>query len=89
MSCRGCEESIFKQKIGRCKSCMIQLTVLSLISWPLWWFGFAQTPTRIESIALLFFCCAFSGLLALHLVVLSYRRIVLGDTKMYQKTDTD
>ncbi|OBT11124.1 hypothetical protein A9267_00265 [Shewanella sp. UCD-FRSSP16_17] len=75
MSCNDCEESIFKQKIGRCRACMMQLTVLSLICWPLWWWNYADNPTLVESIALLFFCIAFSGLLSLHLVVLIYRKL--------------
>lgn len=74
MGCNDCNTSIFKQKIGRCKSCMWQLTGLSAIGWPLWWYLYRDTPEDVSSIALLFFCSAFSGLLMLHLVVLIYRR---------------
>lgn len=76
MSCKSCNSTIFKQKIGRCKTCMWQLTVLSLISWPLWWLLYADSPKQINSIALLFFCTAFTGLLALHLIVLGYRMLI-------------
>ncbi|WP_144208876.1 DUF3624 domain-containing protein [Shewanella donghaensis] len=76
MACNDCQESIFKQKIGRCKSCMMQLTVLSLVSWPLWWWLYAEDLYRVESIALVFFCCAFTGLLSVHLLVLSYRKMM-------------
>ncbi|PTA50646.1 DUF3624 domain-containing protein [Shewanella morhuae] len=75
MSCDDCKTSIFRQKIGRCTRCMWQLTALSVISWPLWWFLYRDTPREVNSIALLFFCSAFSGLLALHLIVLAYRRL--------------
>lgn len=76
MSCTNCDSSIIRQKLGRCKSCMYQLTVLSLISWPLWWFNFSEQMKSVESIALLFFCMSFTGLLMLHLIVLSYRTLM-------------
>ncbi len=75
MTCKNCNSTIFRQKIGRCKTCMWQLTVLSLISWPLWWLLYADSPKQINSIALLFFCTAFTSLLALHLIVLGYRTL--------------
>ncbi|MGL6011751.1 MAG: DUF3624 domain-containing protein [Shewanella oncorhynchi] len=74
MSCGDCKTSIFRQKIGRCKRCMWQLTALSAIGWPLWWL-YRDAPRDVNSIALLFFCAAFTGLLALHLIVLAYRRL--------------
>ncbi|MCT7946881.1 DUF3624 domain-containing protein [Shewanella septentrionalis] len=75
MSCSDCNTSIFRQKIGRCKRCMWQLTALSAIGWPLWWWLYYDAPREVNSIALLFFCTAFTGLLALHLMVLAYRRL--------------
>ncbi|MBW8182409.1 DUF3624 domain-containing protein [Shewanella nanhaiensis] len=76
MTCKNCNSSLFQQKIGRCKSCMWQLTLLSLISWPLWWYFYSDAPKQINSIALLFFCTAFTGLLSLHLLVLGYRTLI-------------
>ena len=76
MACDDCNTSIFRQKIGRCKRCMWQLTLLSLIGWPLWWYLYSDAPREVNSIALLFFCSAFSGLLLLHLVVLVARRLL-------------
>ncbi|MCS6114744.1 DUF3624 domain-containing protein [Shewanella baltica] len=75
MSCGDCKTEIFRQKIGRCKRCMWQLTALSAIGWPLWWWLYYDAPWEVNSIALLFFCTAFTGLLALHLIVLAYRRL--------------
>ncbi|WP_417760498.1 DUF3624 domain-containing protein [Shewanella sp.] len=75
MACDACFSEVFKRKIGRCKTCMWQLTVLSLVGWPCWFYFFYDTPKSVNSIALLFFCCAFSGLLAVHLVVLSWRKL--------------
>ncbi|WP_153914344.1 DUF3624 domain-containing protein [Shewanella sp. TC10] len=75
MSCDDCQDSIFKQKIGRCKTCMWQLTVLSLLGWPLWWYLFSDDISSVESIAMMFFCGAFTGLLSIHLLVLGYRKL--------------
>ncbi|WP_351122451.1 DUF3624 domain-containing protein [Shewanella sp. T24-MNA-CIBAN-0130] len=75
MPCNQCTDSVFKQKIGRCKRCMWQLTLLSLVTWPLWWYCYADTPKTVESIALLFFAVSFSGLLTLHLLVWTYRTL--------------
>lgn len=54
---------------------MWQLCILSLISWPTWWYLYRGDTKSVESIALLFFCISFTGLLAVHLIVLSYRLI--------------
>jgi len=42
----------------------------------LWWYLYSDAPREVNSIALLFFCLAFSGLLLLHLVVLVARRML-------------
>jgi hypothetical protein len=57
---------------------MAQLTVLSLLAWPVWWYYFADQPKTVESIALLFFAISFTGLLCVHLLVWCYQ-------KRYQK----
>lgn len=67
MGCTDCRESRFRHKLGRCVSCMRQLTLLAVISWSLWLALFQDTPRQVESIALLFFCVAATGLLLLHL----------------------
>ncbi len=82
MGCHFCNTSVFKEKIGRCKTCMWQLTILSLISWPLWFGFYYEQPFVIESIALLFFCMSFSGLLLLHLLVWAYRYFILGEREL-------
>ncbi|BAJ03089.1 DUF3624 domain-containing protein [Shewanella violacea] len=75
MACNEYESSVFAQKLGRCKSCMWQLSLLSALSWPLWWGLYWDTPYRVESIALVFFCISFTGLLLAHLVVFGYRSL--------------
>ncbi|QIR16180.1 DUF3624 domain-containing protein [Shewanella aestuarii] len=76
MRCTQCEESIFRQKLGRCYRCMAQLALLSVVGWPLWFHLFVDNATDVKSIALLFFCCAFSGLLAVHLFMWLYYRYI-------------
>ncbi|MFB9213964.1 DUF3624 domain-containing protein [Vibrio sinaloensis] len=68
MTCPYCKNNHwFWKKIGRCKRCMDQLTVLSVLCWIVWWWLFRDNPKSIESIALLMAGFAFNGLLALHL----------------------
>ncbi|WP_375752308.1 DUF3624 domain-containing protein [Vibrio sp. HN007] len=78
MACKYCKENWFWKKIGRCQRCMDQLTVLSVLCWIVWWFGFRDNMFSVESIALIFAGFAFNGLLFLHLwfrfVVIPYRR---------------
>ncbi|MCL1038555.1 DUF3624 domain-containing protein [Shewanella submarina] len=69
MPCNSCNDNIFKRKLGRCRACMLQLTLLSIIGWPLWLYLYADSPTQVNAIALGLFCCAFSGLLMVHLMV--------------------
>ncbi|QSX29640.1 DUF3624 domain-containing protein [Shewanella cyperi] len=73
MSCRDCDNSIWRQKLGRCRRCILMLAAMSLIAWPLWYLGFRDQPTTVSAIALLFFAGACSGLLVLHLLVAGYR----------------
>ncbi|ASK54345.1 hypothetical protein CGT95_03845 [Vibrio metoecus] len=78
MACGECSEHWFWKKIGRCQRCMDQLTVLSVLAWIVWFWGFKDDPTSIESITLIFAGFAFNGLLFLHLwmkyVILPWRK---------------
>jgi hypothetical protein len=79
MTCPHCKNNgWFWKKIGRCKRCMDQLTVLSVLCWIVWWFLFKDDPKSIESITLIIAGFAFNGLLALHLwmrfVILPWRK---------------
>lgn len=75
MACEACFSTVFRRKLGRCKTCIWQLTILSVTFWPLWYSLYHETPRTVNSIALLFFCCTFTGLLMLHLLALSYRKL--------------
>ncbi|MGF1843569.1 DUF3624 domain-containing protein [Vibrio clamense] len=67
MACNDCRSAWFWKKIGRCQRCMDQLTVLSVLCWIVWWFGFKEAPTSIESVTLIMAGFAFNALLFLHL----------------------
>ncbi|MCG7584632.1 DUF3624 domain-containing protein [Photobacterium sp. OFAV2-7] len=70
MGCRSCQTAqVFKQKLGRCRQCMIQLSLLNVICWGAWYYFYLPTPTVVESITLLFAATAFSLLLLAHWVV--------------------
>jgi hypothetical protein len=72
MACGDCQQSIFWEKLGRCHQCMWQLTVFSVLGWSAWWYFYLASPKQVESIALLFFCVAASGLLLAHLIKYCY-----------------
>ncbi|OAN17105.1 hypothetical protein A3K86_08955 [Photobacterium jeanii] len=75
MGCTTCRDkhARFKQKLGRCKQCMWQLTALSLFSWLVWGWRYREQPTSVESITLIFAASAFSALLLTHFVVALHR----------------
>ncbi|NLS13488.1 DUF3624 domain-containing protein [Vibrio sp. SM6] len=70
MACTDCQHTPFWHKLGRCRRCMWQLSVLSPLSGLLWWHFASEAPRAIETIALLFAWVSFSGLLTLHLLFL-------------------
>lgn len=57
---------------------MDQLTVLSVVVWIIWFWGFKEDLASIESISLILAGFAFNGLLFLHLwmkyVILPWRK---------------
>ncbi|PSW19240.1 DUF3624 domain-containing protein [Photobacterium sanctipauli] len=64
--CRHCTSSRIKQKLGRCRRCVLQLLLLAPLSWLVWWYFYLATPTSVESLTLLFAASGFTALLALH-----------------------
>ncbi|WP_285817610.1 DUF3624 domain-containing protein [Echinimonas agarilytica] len=75
MACQRCHNSPVLQKLGRCRRCFLQLVVLALIGWVGWWLLYFDSPSAVESVALLFFCIAFSALLSLHVLMWLWYRI--------------
>ncbi|PMN69784.1 DUF3624 domain-containing protein [Enterovibrio norvegicus] len=76
MSCRTCKDPAISlsAKLGRCKRCMMQLAVMNVVLWPIWFVGFSDAPKSVESISILFAAGASAGLLALHLIVMPFRK---------------
>ncbi|MGF1699919.1 DUF3624 domain-containing protein [Photobacterium makurazakiensis] len=66
MNCHNCTSSRIKQKLGRCRRCMLQLLLLAPLTWTAWWYFYRTTPTTVESLTLLVAAGAFSFLLCLH-----------------------
>ncbi|MGF1680975.1 DUF3624 domain-containing protein [Photobacterium minamisatsumaniensis] len=66
MSCHTCTSSRIKQKLGRCRRCVIQLLLFVPASWGAWWYFYRTTPTTVESLTLLCAAGIFSLLLCLH-----------------------
>jgi len=66
MGCQTCSANWFWKKIGRCRRCMIQLTILCLLFWPLWFYWGKTDPKSIQSITLVFFGILCHGLLLMH-----------------------
>lgn len=53
VTCRDCENNIWKQKLGRCKVCMWQTLFLLLVSAISWYYTMQLNPKSVASIALL------------------------------------
>ncbi|MDF2155685.1 DUF3624 domain-containing protein [Vibrio sp. CAU 1672] len=83
--CHSCTQHWFWKKLGRCQRCLDQLTVLSVVTWIIWWFGFKSDPTGVESIALMVAGFAFNVLLFLHLWI---RYVVFPWQKRQMKDKT-
>ncbi|MDP5255769.1 MULTISPECIES: DUF3624 family protein [unclassified Vibrio] len=74
MSCSDCQQSLFWRKVGRCRQCILLLTVFSLLlSAGLWWLtaqGAGSAALRsVQGIALAMAWLASVGLLLLHLIM--------------------
>ena len=69
MGCRSCNKTnAVRQKLGRCRRCMLQLALLSITSWGAWLHFCLPNPKTVNSITLLFAATAFSSLLLAHWV---------------------
>ena len=68
MSCQACRSSVFFHKLGRCRRCMIQLTIASPLCWLIGLFGYSDRPHSLEAITFLVVASAMSLLLLAHLI---------------------
>ncbi|WP_028863184.1 DUF3624 domain-containing protein [Psychromonas aquimarina] len=75
MACKFCRESLFREKLGRCKRCMWLNLGLLIFSGGGWYLLQQSGPRQVETIALLL---TFSGallLMLLHIGAYIYYRL--------------
>jgi len=83
MACQFCQGQLFKDKLGRCKTCMLLNFILLLVS-ALGWFCFYQEiPKQVDAIALLLTFIASALLMFLHICAYLYYRVT--DLKKLRK----
>ncbi len=73
MACQDCSHDEFWHKLGRCRGCMLGCTLIALVSSLLWWWLGADSS--VPALTALLFLLGSGGLLALHLLVWSWRRL--------------
>ena len=74
MACQACKKNLFKEKLGRCKTCMwlnVFLLTASAVGWLL---SYQAAPRQIETIALLITFIASALLMSLHIAAYLYYR---------------
>lgn len=70
MACRSCLDfSQIREKLGRCRECMILLTLLNLIFWPSWYYLKQTFPASIETLIVFFAAATFAVFLFVHIFV--------------------
>ncbi|WP_354623009.1 DUF3624 domain-containing protein [Psychromonas sp. MME2] len=79
MSCSGCNNHFFKEKLGRCRSCMLLNFVLLLSSAIGWYFCYQSSPSQVTTIALLFALIGSGVLMVLHLSAYLYYQLMGQD----------
>lgn len=72
MTCSACTDNIFKEKLGRCQSCMIVNFVLFVGSAIGWYICYQSAPKQVATIALLFTLIGSGLLMALHIGAVIY-----------------
>jgi RsiW-degrading membrane proteinase PrsW (M82 family) len=76
MACNECDDNIWKQKLGRCKRCMLFNFVLLVGSAGLSFFMWQTDPKSVQTITV-FVTLFFSSLLMLlHAIAFLYYRLI-------------
>ncbi|GAA4503863.1 DUF3624 family protein [Pseudaeromonas paramecii] len=84
MACRECERDEFWHKLGRCRGCMLGCALIALLS-GLIWRGLGADGS-VPALTALLFLLGSGGLLALHLLVWSWRRLTGADRQHDEET---
>ena len=74
MTCKSCGQSLFKQKLGRCKTCMWLNFLLLIGSAGGWFIAYQSAPKQVGTIALLLTFMASAALMTLHIGAYLYYR---------------
>ncbi|MCW8995615.1 MAG: DUF3624 domain-containing protein [Psychromonas sp.] len=74
MACRACKENLFKEKLGRCKSCMWLNFFLLTASAIGWFICYQSAPKQVATIALLLTFISSVFLMILHIGAYCYHR---------------
>lgn len=74
MTCKSCKSHLFKEKLGRCRTCMWLNLFLLLVSGGGWFIFYQLNPKQVETIALLLTFIAIAGLMSLHISAYLYYR---------------
>ena len=74
MACQLCKNNLFKEKLGRCKSCMWLNFFLLTASAIGWFICSASAARQVETIALLLTLIASAVLMSLHIGAYLYYR---------------
>jgi len=68
MACNSCVGSVFKEKLGRCKQCMVVNFVLLIVAIGFYFFADMSGWLAVQQIAFLIFMWGVTGLMCLHLI---------------------
>lgn len=79
MACTGCDNNVWKQKLGRCKRCMWFNFILLLGSSVFSYYMMQSEPKSVQTIALLFAFFASAILMLLHSIAFIYYRLTKAD----------
>ncbi|WP_413700667.1 DUF3624 domain-containing protein [Psychromonas sp. KJ10-10] len=79
MACAGCEKSIWKQKLGRCKRCMWLNFMLLVASSVFAYFMWQAEPKSVQTIAMLFAFFSSALLMLLHVIAFLYYHFFKAD----------
>ncbi|WEM42482.1 DUF3624 domain-containing protein [Photobacterium sp. DA100] len=66
MGCQACTRSEFWHKLGRCRRCIRQLSVLSPFGWFIWLTFYRHQPATIEAITVFVAASSTTLLLLAH-----------------------
>jgi len=74
MSCKICSSEVFKQKLGRCKQCMLINFVILVFSLTAYVLIDLKKLQAVQEVALLMFIIATATLMSVHIIMWCFYR---------------